>query len=87
MNPSCPSQAPIAQSTITARQDLFRMIRNEEEEEGLTEGMDGVEAEADGDEGRGVVERGLHRVHVGPGEGGGVVRLVVEAVNLEDKTT
>ena len=64
------------------------MMRNAEEEK-LTEGVDGVEAEADGDEGRGVVERGLHRVHVGPGEGGGVVGLVVEAVNLqtEDNTT
>ena len=88
MNPSWPSQAPIAQSTITARQDLFRMMSNGEEEK-LTEGVDGVEAEADGDEGRGVVERCLHRVHVSPGEGGGVVGLVVEAVNLqtEDNTT
>ena len=53
------------------------------EGEDITQGMDRVEAEADGDKGRRVVERGLHRVHVGPREGGGVVGLVVEAVNLE----
>ena len=62
------------------------MMRNAEEEK-LTEGVDGVEAEADGDEGRGVVERGLHRVHVGPGEGGGVVGLVMKAVNLQTEDT
>ena len=45
--------------------------------------MDRMEPEADGDKGRCVVECGLHWVHVGPGEGGGVVGLVVEAVNLE----
>ena len=44
--------------------------------------MDRVEAETDGDEGGGVVERGLHRVHVRAGEGRGVVALVVEAVHL-----
>ena len=51
--------------------------------------MDRMEPEADGDKGRCVVECGLHWVHVGPGEGGGVVGLVVEAVNLEteDKMT
>ena len=46
------------------------------------EAVDGVEAEEDGDEGGGVVERGLDRVHAGPGEGGGVVGLVMEIVNL-----
>ena len=44
--------------------------------------VDRVEAETDRYEGGGVVEGGLHRVHVGPREGGGVVGLVVEAVNL-----
>ena len=44
--------------------------------------VDRVEAETDGDEGSRVVEGGLHWVHVGPGEGGGVVGLVVEAVDL-----
>ena len=53
------------------------------EEGELTQGMDRMEPEADGDKGRCVVECGLHWVHVGPGEGGGVVGLVVEAVNLE----
>ena len=48
----------------------------------LTQSVDGVEAEADGDEGGGVVERGLHRVHVRAGEGRGVVALVMEAVHL-----
>ena len=46
------------------------------------EAVDGVEAEHDGDEGGGVVEAGLHRVHAGAGEGGGVVGLVVEIVDL-----
>merc|ERR1712223_1698083 len=46
------------------------------------EGVDRMDAEADGDEGGGVVERRLHWVHVGPGEGRGVVRLAVEAVDL-----
>ena len=41
-----------------------------------------MEAEGDGDEGGGVVQGGLHGVHIGPGEGSGVVGLVVEAVNL-----
>ena len=51
--------------------------------EDVTQGVDGVEAEADRDERGGVVEGGLHRVHVRPGESGGVVGLVVEAVNLD----
>ena len=51
--------------------------------EDVTQGVDGVEAEADRDERGGVVEGGLHRMHVRPGEGGGIVGLVVEAVNLD----
>ena len=46
------------------------------------EAVDRVEAQQDGDEGGGVVERRLHWVHAGPREGGRVVRLVVEVVNL-----
>ena len=46
------------------------------------EAVDGVEAEEDRDEGRGVVERGLHRVHAGAGEGSRVVGLVVEIMDL-----
>ena len=46
------------------------------------EAVDGVEAEHDGDEGGGVVEAGLHRVHAGAREGCGVVGLVVEVVDL-----
>ena len=41
---------------------------------------DGVETEGYGDEGSGVVEGSLHRVHGGAGEGRGVVRLVVQGV-------
>ena len=37
------------------------------------EAVDRVEAEHDGDQGGGVVEAGLHRVHAGAGEGCGVV--------------
>ena len=46
------------------------------------QGVDRMKAEADRDEGGGVVERRLHRVHVRPGEGGRVVGLVVEGVDL-----
>ena len=46
------------------------------------EAVDGVEAEDDRDEGGGVVERGLHRVHAGAREGCRVVGLVVKVVNL-----
>ena len=53
----------------------------------LTQSVDGVEAEADGDEGGGVVERGLHRVHVRAREGRGVVALVVEAVHLASSSS
>ena len=53
----------------------MRMVKNAEKD--FTQGVDGVEAEADGDEGRGVVQSGLHWVHVGSGEGGWVVGLVV----------
>ena len=42
-----------------------------------------MEAEGDRDESSRVVEGRLDRVHVRPGEGGGVVGLVVEAVNLD----
>ena len=59
----------------------MRMLKNAEKY--FTQGMDGVEAEADGDEGRGVVQSGLHWMHVCPGEGGWVVGLVMETVNLE----
>ena len=41
-----------------------------------------MQPKGDGDEGSGVVERGLNRVHVCPGEGGGVVGLVVQGVDL-----
>ena len=47
-----------------------------------SQGMDGMEAKADGDEGRGVVEGGLHGMHVCTGEGRGIVGLVVQAVDL-----
>ena len=56
---------------------------DENAERDFTQGVDGVETEADGDEGCGVVQSGLHWVHVSPGEGGWVIGLVVEAVNLE----
>ena len=46
------------------------------------ETVDRVEAQHDGDEGGGVVERGLHRVHAGAREGCRVVRLVMKVVNL-----
>ena len=46
------------------------------------ETVDRVEAQHDGDEGGGVVEAGLHRVHAGAREGCGVVGLVVEEVDL-----
>ena len=46
------------------------------------EAVDRVEAQHDGDEGGGVVEAGLHRVHAGAREGCGVVGLVVEVVDL-----
>ena len=46
------------------------------------DGVDRVEAQHDGDQRGGVVEAGLHRVHAGAGEGGGVVGLVVEIVDL-----
>ena len=75
MNPSCPNQAPIAQSTMTAKEYWMGMLKNAEKD--FTQGVDGVEAEADGDEGRGVVQSGLHWVHVGSGEGGWVVGLVM----------
>ena len=53
-----------------------------------SQGMDGMEAKADGDEGRGVVEGGLHGMHVCTGEGRGIVGLVVQAVDLPGvKTT
>ena len=70
----------MAQSTITASRESVRGWNSVED---VTQGVDGVEAEADRDERGGVVEGGLHRVHVRPGEGGGVVGLVVEAVNLD----
>ena len=57
------------------------MLKNAEKD--FTQGVDGVEAEADGDEGRGVVQSGLHWMHVSSGEGGWIVGLVVKAVNLE----
>ena len=47
-----------------------------------SEAVDRVEAEHHGDQGGGVVEAGLHRVHAGAREGSGVVGLVVEIVNL-----
>ena len=72
----------MAQSTMTANKRALMTLRYAEGED-ITQCMDRVEAEADWDKGRCVVERGLHRVHVGPREGGGVVGLVVEAVNLE----
>ena len=53
----------------------MRMLKNAEKD--FTQGVDWVEAEADGDEGRGVVQSGLHWVHVGSGEGGWVVGLVM----------
>ena len=44
-----------------------------------------MELEGHGDEGSGVVQRGLDRVHVGPREGGGVVGLMVQGVDLAVK--
>ena len=50
-----------------------------------SQGVDRVQPKGDGDEGSGVVERGLNRVHVCPGEGCGVVGLVVQGVDLAVK--
>ena len=47
-----------------------------------SEAVDRVEAEHHGDQGGGVVEAGLHRVHAGAREGCRVVGLVVKVVNL-----
>ena len=44
-----------------------------------------MQPKGDGDEGSGVVERGLNRVHVGPREGSGVVGLVVQGMDLAVK--
>ena len=44
-----------------------------------------MQPKGDGDEGSGVVERGLNRVHVCPREGSGVVGLMVQGVDLAVK--
>ena len=79
----------MAQSTMTAKGGTHRQLimTMTSPLPTLTQSVDGVEAEADGDEGGGVVERGLHRVHVCAGEGRGVVALVVEAVHLASSSS
>ena len=77
----------MAQSTMTAKGGTHRQLIMTSPLPPLTQSVDGVEAEADGDEGGGVVERGLHRVHVRAGEGRGVVALVVEAVHLASSSS
>ena len=77
----------MAQSTMTAKGGTHRQLIMTSPLPPLTQSVDGVEAEADGDEGGGVVERGLHRVHVRAREGRGVVALVVEAVHLASSSS
>ena len=45
--------------------------------------MDRVQSKSHRDESCAVVQGRLHRVHVGPREGGGIVRLMMKAVHLE----
>ena len=51
----------------------------------LAHRMDRMETKQHRKQAGGVVEQGLHGVHGGAGPGGGVVRLVVQAVNLQQE--